>query len=56
MSMKSDLDRHIERHQKDKEFKLYFGMVDTERKIAQQISLRKKRESAAERAEQKHGS
>ena len=32
--MKSDLDRHIERHLKDKEFKIYFDKVEAKRRIA----------------------
>jgi DNA-binding XRE family transcriptional regulator len=40
--MKSDLDKHIERHLKDKEFKNYFDIAETKRKIAQEIAdLRK---------------
>jgi DNA-binding XRE family transcriptional regulator len=42
--MKSDLDRHIERHVKDKEFKMYFDKADAKRRIAQEIAtLRKSR-------------
>jgi DNA-binding XRE family transcriptional regulator len=42
--MKSDLDRHIERHLKDKEFKIYFDRADAKRRIAQEIAaLRKSR-------------
>jgi hypothetical protein len=42
--MKSDLDRHLDRHLKGKEFKLYFDRADAKRKIAQEIaSLRKSR-------------
>ncbi len=42
--MKSDLDRHIERHLKDKTFKMYFDKVDAKRQIAQEIAtLRKAR-------------
>ncbi len=42
--MKSDLDRHIERHLKDREFKIYFDKADAKRRIAQEIaSLRKSR-------------
>jgi len=42
--MKSDLDKHIERHLKNHEFKIYFDKVDTKRQIAQEIaSLRKTR-------------
>ena len=36
--MKSDLDRHIERHIKDKEFKVYFDKADAKRRIAQEIA------------------
>ncbi len=40
--MKSDLDRHIERHLKDRVFKIYFDKADTKRRIAQEIAnLRK---------------
>ncbi|KAF0121459.1 MAG: XRE family transcriptional regulator [bacterium] len=35
--MKSDLDRHIEKHIKDKEFKVYFDKADAKRRIAQEI-------------------
>ncbi|MFQ5685136.1 MAG: helix-turn-helix transcriptional regulator [Candidatus Scalindua sp.] len=35
--MKSDLDKHIEKHLEDKEFKIYFDRVDAKRKIAQEI-------------------
>jgi len=39
--MKSDLDKHIERHIKDRKFKVYFDRADAKRKIAQEIvSLR----------------
>lgn len=39
--MKSDLDQHIKRHSKDREFKVYFDRADAKRKIAQEIvSLR----------------
>ena len=39
--MKSDLDRHIERHLKDKEFKIYFDRAEAKRRIAQKVvSLR----------------
>lgn len=42
--MKSDLDRHIERHLKDEEFKMYFDKADAKRRIAQEIAtLRKSR-------------
>lgn len=36
--MKSDLDRHIEKHIKDKEFKVYFDKADAKRRIAQEIA------------------
>ncbi|NCO83888.1 MAG: XRE family transcriptional regulator [Nitrospirae bacterium CG_4_10_14_3_um_filter_44_29] len=40
--MRSDLDKHIERHLKDKEFRIYFDRAEAKRKIAQEIaSLRK---------------
>ena len=40
--MRSDLDKHIERHLKDKEFKIYFEKAEAKRKIAQEIAdLRK---------------
>jgi len=40
--MKSDLDKHIERHLKEKEFKIYYEKSEAKRKIAQEIiTLRK---------------
>ncbi len=36
--MKSDIDRHIERHLKDKEFKIYFDKAEAKRRIAQEIA------------------
>ena len=36
--MKSDLDRHIEKHCKDKEFKIYFEKAEAKRRIAQEIA------------------
>ncbi|MEK6690294.1 MAG: helix-turn-helix transcriptional regulator [Nitrospirota bacterium] len=40
--MKTDLDKHIERHLKDKEFRIYFDRAEAKRKIAQEIAdLRK---------------
>ena len=36
--MKSDLDRHIEKHSKDKEFKIYFEKAEAKRSIAQEIA------------------
>ena len=36
--MKSDIDRHIERHIKDKEFIVYFDKADSKRRIAQEIA------------------
>lgn len=42
--MKSDLDRHIERHSGNKEFTIYFDKAEAKRKIAQEIAqLRKSR-------------
>lgn len=42
--MKSDLDKHIERHFKDEAFKIYFNKVDAKRQIAQEFAdLRKAR-------------
>ena len=40
--MKSDLDRHIEKQLKDKEFKIYFDRADAKRKIGQEIALLRK--------------
>jgi len=40
--MRSDLDKHIERHLKDKEFRIYFDRAEAKRKIAQEISLLRK--------------
>lgn len=40
--MRSDLDKHIERHLKDKEFKIYFDRAEGKRKIAQEIALLRK--------------
>lgn len=40
--MKSDLDKHIERHLKDKEFKIYFDRAEAKRKIAQEIAALRK--------------
>ena len=36
--MKSDLDRHIEKHLKDMELKIYFEKAEAKRKIAQEIA------------------
>lgn len=36
--MKSDIDRHIEKHIKDKEFKIYFEKAEAKRRIAQEIA------------------
>lgn len=42
--MKSDLDKQIEKHVKDKEFKMYFESAEAKRVMAQQIaSMRKSR-------------
>ena len=40
--MRSDLDKHIERHLKDKEFKIYFDRAVAKRKIAQEIAALRK--------------
>ena len=40
--MKSDIDRHIERHLKDKEFRIYFDKAEAKRKIAQEIATLRK--------------
>ncbi|MBI4685305.1 MAG: helix-turn-helix transcriptional regulator [Nitrospirae bacterium] len=40
--MKSDLDKHIEKHLKDKEFRIYFDKAEAKRKIAQEIALLRK--------------
>ncbi len=40
--MKSDLDKHIEKQLKDKEFKIYFDKADAKRKIAQEIAILRK--------------
>jgi DNA-binding XRE family transcriptional regulator len=40
--MKSDLDKHIERQMKDKEFRIYFDKAEGKRKIAQEIALLRK--------------
>lgn len=40
--MRSDLDKHIEKHLKDKEFKIYFDRAEAKRKIAQEIALLRK--------------
>ncbi len=40
--MKSDLSKHIERHLKDKEFKIYFDRAEAKRKIAQEIAAIRK--------------
>lgn len=40
--MRSDLDKQIERHLKDKEFKIYFDRAEAKRKIAQEIVLLRK--------------
>ncbi len=42
MEMKSDLDGHIEKHLKDREFKFYFDKAETKRKIAQEIVFLRK--------------
>jgi ribosome-binding protein aMBF1 (putative translation factor) len=40
--MKSDLDKHIERQLKDKEFRIYFDKAETKRRLAQEIALLRK--------------
>lgn len=40
--MKSDLDNQIERHLRDKEFKIYFERAEAKRKIAQEIAALRK--------------
>ncbi|MBM4135945.1 MAG: helix-turn-helix transcriptional regulator [Nitrospira sp.] len=40
--MRSDLDKHIERHLKDREFKIYFDRAEAKRKIAQEIAALRK--------------
>jgi hypothetical protein len=36
--MKSDLDKHIERQLKDKEFRIYFDKAEAKRILAQEIA------------------
>ena len=36
--MKTDIDKHVERHMQDKEFKIYFDRAEAKRKIAQKIA------------------
>ncbi|MGO9614294.1 MAG: helix-turn-helix transcriptional regulator [Dissulfurispiraceae bacterium] len=40
--MKSDLEKHIERQLRDKEFRIYFDKAETKRMIAQEIALLRK--------------
>lgn len=40
--MKSDLDKHIERNSKDKEFRIYFEKAEAKRKIAQEVAALRK--------------
>ncbi len=40
--MKSDLDKHIEKQLRDKEFKIYFDRAEAKRKIAQEIAALRK--------------
>jgi len=40
--MRSDLDKHIEKHLRDKEFKIYFDRAEAKRKIAQEIAALRK--------------
>ena len=37
--MKSDLDKHIEKHLKDIDFKIHFEKAQAKRKIVQKIAL-----------------
>lgn len=54
--MKSDLDKQIERHLKDKEFKIYFERAEAKRKIAQEIAaLRKAKHLTQEQLARKVG-
>src|SRR3989338_9077033 len=41
-NMKSDLDKHIKRHLKDGEFRIYFERAEVKRKIAQEIVVLRK--------------
>lgn len=40
--MRSDIDKHIKRHLKNKEFKIYFERAEAKRKIAQEIAALRK--------------
>lgn len=40
--MKSDLDKHIERQMKDREFRIYFDKAEAKRKISQEVALLRK--------------
>jgi len=40
--MKSDLDKHIAKHLKDKEFKMHFDRAEAKRMIAQEIVFLRK--------------
>jgi DNA-binding XRE family transcriptional regulator len=40
--MKTDLDKHIEKHSKDKEFRIYFERAEAKRMIAQEIAVLRK--------------
>jgi DNA-binding XRE family transcriptional regulator len=40
--MKSDLDKHIEKQLKDREFQMYFDKAEAKRRIAQEIALLRK--------------
>lgn len=42
LQMKSDLDKHIEKHLKDIEFKMYFDRAEAKRKLAQEIVFLRK--------------
>jgi len=40
--MKSDLDKHIEKQMKNREFRIFFEKAEAKRKIAQEIALLRK--------------
>ena len=40
--MKSDLDRHTEKHMKNSQFSIFFEKAEAKRKIAQEIALLRK--------------
>ena len=43
--MKSDLDKHIERHLKDSEFKFYFEKAEAKKRIACEVAALRKAHS-----------